>query len=108
MPGAAVHYPRREVVHGLECDATAAALRARDGVMQITDIVLGLAAGVGIDLSPDGKIAYYVEWSIGEFNRVEVDTGSVTTVLTALSSPQDVEQLERFASEIVGRFGPGR
>jgi hypothetical protein len=34
--------------------------------MQITDVVLGLAAGVGIDLSPDGNAAYYVEWSIGD------------------------------------------
>jgi hypothetical protein len=59
--------------------------------VQITDVVLGLAAGVGIDLSPDGKTAYYVEWSIGELSKVEVTTGSVTTVLTGLAYPQDVE-----------------
>ena len=40
--------------------------------MQINEVVLGLAAGVGVDLSPDGKIAYYVEWSIGE----RIGTGS--------------------------------
>ena len=43
--------------------------------MQINNVVLGLAAGVGVDLSPDGKIAYYVEWSIGELSKVEVKTG---------------------------------
>jgi sugar lactone lactonase YvrE len=59
--------------------------------MQITDVVLGLAAGVGIDLSPDGKTAYYVEWSIGELSRVDVKTGMVTTALTGLDLPEDVE-----------------
>lgn len=59
--------------------------------MQITDVVLGLAAGVGIDLSPDGKTAYYVEWSIGELSKVDVGTGMVTTVLTGLNLPEDVE-----------------
>jgi DNA-binding beta-propeller fold protein YncE len=58
--------------------------------MKITDIVLGLAAGVGIRLSPDGKIAYYVEWSIGRLCKVEVQTGMVTTVITDLESPEDV------------------
>ncbi len=53
--------------------------------------MLGLAAGVGVDLSPDGKIAYYVEWSIGELSKVEVKTGMVTTVKTGLSYPEDVE-----------------
>ena len=59
--------------------------------MPIGDIVLGLHAGVGIDLSPDGKTAYYVEWSLGELGKVDVGTGNVTTVLTGLSLPQDVE-----------------
>src|SRR5882724_3528124 len=59
--------------------------------MQITDVVLGLAAGVGIDLSPDGKTAYYVEWSIGELSRMDVATGMVTTAATGLNLPQDVE-----------------
>lgn len=59
--------------------------------MQITDVVLGLAAGVGIDLSPDGKTAYYVEWSIGELSKVDVATGNVTMVLKGLAFPEDVE-----------------
>jgi hypothetical protein len=59
--------------------------------MQITDVVLGLAAGVGIDLSPDGNAAYYVEWSIGELSRVETTNGAVETTLTGLTFPQDVE-----------------
>lgn len=57
----------------------------------ITDVVLGLAAGVGIDLSPDGKRAYFVEWSIGELSLVEVASGLVSTIRTGLSFPQDVE-----------------
>jgi DNA-binding beta-propeller fold protein YncE len=82
--------------------------------MQINDVVLGLAAGVGVDLSPDGKIAYYVEWSIGELSKVEVKTGKVTTVKTGLSYPEDVEvdwkTGEIFVSERTGaviRVGPG-
>ena len=59
--------------------------------MQINDVVLGLAAGVGVDLSPDGKTAYYVEWSIAELCKVEVATGKVTTVMTGLHYPEDVE-----------------
>jgi hypothetical protein len=59
--------------------------------MPITDVVLGLAAGVGIDLAPDGKTAYYVEWSIGELSQVEISSGKVFTVRTGLSLPQDVE-----------------
>ena len=59
--------------------------------MQITDVVLGLAAGVGIDLSPDGKTAYYVEWSLGELSKVETSSGAVETTLTGLTFPQDVE-----------------
>jgi sugar lactone lactonase YvrE len=59
--------------------------------MLIADIVQGLAAGVGLDLSPDGKTIYYVEWSLGELSKVDVDTGEVTTLLTGLSYPQDVE-----------------
>lgn len=74
--------------------------------MQINDVVLGLAAGVGVDLSPDGKTAYYVEWSIGELNKVEVGTGMVTTVMTGLSYPEDVEvdwqTNEIFVSERTG------
>lgn len=58
--------------------------------MQINDVVLGLAAGVGVRLSPDGKVAYYVEWSIGTLSRVEVATRMVTTVMTGLQFPQDV------------------
>lgn len=59
--------------------------------MQINDVVLGLSAGVGIDLSPDGKTAYYVEWSIGELAKVDTATGMVTKVMTGLKFPQDVE-----------------
>src|SRR5512144_1043187 len=59
--------------------------------MQITDVVLGLAAGVGIDLSPDGKTAFYVEWSIGDLSKVEVKTGMVSSVLRNLEYPEDVE-----------------
>lgn len=59
--------------------------------MQINDVVLGLAAGVGIDLSPDGRTAYYVEWSVGYLSSVDVANGSVTTVKTGLSFPEDVE-----------------
>jgi hypothetical protein len=59
--------------------------------MQINDVVLGLAAGVGVDLSPDGKTAYYVEWSIGQLCKVDVLTGMVTTVMAGLTYPQDVE-----------------
>src|SRR5262245_39572116 len=62
-----------------------------DRPMQINDVVLGLVAGVGIDLSPDGKMAYYVEWSLGELSKVDVQTGRVTTVRTGLTFPQDVE-----------------
>jgi hypothetical protein len=74
--------------------------------MQITDIVLGLAAGVGVRLSPDGKIAYYVEWSIGRLCRVDVQTGMVTTVMTGLEFPEDVlvdwDTNEIFISERTG------
>lgn len=59
--------------------------------MAIGDIVRGLAAGVGIDLSPDGKTAYYVEWSIGEVCKVEVDTGKVELVTGGFKYPEDVE-----------------
>ena len=59
--------------------------------MQITTVVPGLAAGVGIDLEPGGKTCYYVEWSIGELSSVDVSTGAVSTVLTGLAFPQDVE-----------------
>ena len=59
--------------------------------MQIVDIVQGVAAGVGIDLSPDGKTAYYVEWAIGELSKVDTATGQVTTVMTGLAYPEDVE-----------------
>ena len=59
--------------------------------MQINDVVLGLAAGVGIDLSPDGKTAYYVEWSVGELSKVDTATGMVTKIMTGLKFPQDVE-----------------
>lgn len=59
--------------------------------MAIGDIVRGLAAGVGIDLSPDGKTAYYVEWSIGEVCKVEVDTGKVQFVAGGFKYPEDVE-----------------
>ncbi len=59
--------------------------------MQIVDVVQGLAAGVGIDLSPDGKTAYYVEWSIGELSKVDTSGGQVTSVATGLSYPEDVE-----------------
>jgi len=59
--------------------------------MAITDIVKGLAAGVGIDLSLDGKIAYYVEWSIGEVSKVEIDTGKVGFVAGGFKHPEDVE-----------------
>ena len=74
--------------------------------MQINDIVLGLAAGVGVRLSPDGKTAYYVEWSIGRLCKVEVQTGMVTTVITGLESPEDVlvdwDTNEIFVSERTG------
>ena len=74
--------------------------------MQITDVVLGLAAGVGIDLSPDGKTAYYVEWSLGELSKVETWTGAIETTLTGLTLPQDVEvdwdANEIFVSERTG------
>jgi len=59
--------------------------------MQINDVVLGLAAGVGIDLSPDDKSAYYVEWSIGELSKVDTGSGMVTTIKTGLKFPEDVE-----------------
>jgi hypothetical protein len=74
--------------------------------MQINDVVLGLAAGVGIELSPDGKTAYYVEWSVGYLSKVDVATGNVTTIKTGLSFPQDVEAdwkaNEFFVSERTG------
>jgi hypothetical protein len=58
--------------------------------MQINDVVLGLAAGVGVRLSPNGKTAFYVEWSIGRVCKVEVQTGMVTTVMTGLEFPEDL------------------
>ncbi len=74
--------------------------------MQINDIVLGLAAGVGVRLSPDGKTAYYVEWSIGRLCKVEVQTGMVTTVMAGLEYPEDVlvdwDTNEIFISERTG------
>jgi sugar lactone lactonase YvrE len=74
--------------------------------MAISDIVLGLAAGVGVRLSPDGKTAYYVEWSIGRLCKVEVQTGMVKTVMTGLSFPEDVlvdwDTNEIFVSERTG------
>ena len=74
--------------------------------MKITDIVLGLAAGVGVRLSPDGKTAYYVEWSLGRVCRVEVKTGMVTNVMTGLTLPEDVlvdwDTNEIFVSERTG------
>jgi DNA-binding beta-propeller fold protein YncE len=59
--------------------------------MNIGDIVKGLAAGVGIDLAPDGKTAYYVEWSIGELSKVETGSGKVTRVRSGFKYPEDVE-----------------
>lgn len=79
--------------------------------MKISDLVQGLAAGVGIDLSPDGKMAYYVEWSTGDLNKVEVDTGNVTTLQNGLSFPEDVEvdwkNKEIFISERTGAIRRG-
>ncbi len=82
--------------------------------MQITDLVQGLNAGVGIDLSPDGKTAFYVEWSIGELNKVDTATGNVSSVFSGLSYPEDVEvdwaTGEIFVSERTGaiqRVWPG-
>jgi hypothetical protein len=76
--------------------------------MNIGDIVNGLAAGVGIDLSPDGKTAYYVEWSIGEVCKVEVDNGKVTRVADGFKYPEDVEvdwdTGEIFVSERTGEI----
>lgn len=75
--------------------------------MQISDVVPGLAAGIGLDLSPDEKTVYYVEWSIGELCKIEVATGMVTTVKTGLSYPEDVEvdwqTNEIFVSERTGK-----
>lgn len=83
--------------------------------MKIGDIVNGLAAGVGIDLSPDGKTAYYVEWSIGELCKVDVNTGKITKVLDKFNYPEDVEvdwdTGEIFISERTGeitRVTPGQ
>ncbi len=74
--------------------------------MQINDVVIGLAAGVGVDLSPDGDTAYYVEWSVGELSRVDVNTGMVQTVKAGLNRPEDVEvdwdSGEIFVSERTG------
>ena len=74
--------------------------------MLINDVVLGLAAGVGIDLSPDGKTAYYVEWSAGELSKVEVDTGMVTSIKMGLAFPEagevDWATGEIFISERTG------
>lgn len=76
--------------------------------MKITDIVGGLAAGVGIDLSPDEKTAYYVEWSIGELSKVEIQTGKVSLVQSGLQFPEDVEvdwkTQEIFVSERTGEI----
>ena len=83
--------------------------------MHINDVVLGLGAGVGIDLSPDGKTAYFVEWSNGALSKVQVETGMVTSVRSGLSYPEDVEvdwhSGEVFVSERTGsviRVGPGK
>jgi hypothetical protein len=74
--------------------------------MNIIDIVPGLAAGVGVRLSPDGKAAYYVEWSIGRLCKVDVQTGMVTVVMTGLQYPEDVlvdwDTNEIFISERTG------
>lgn len=74
--------------------------------MKITDVVDGLAAGVGIDLSAAEKTAHYVEWSVGELSKVEISTGKVQTVLVGLSFPEDVEvdwdTNEIFVSERTG------
>ena len=59
--------------------------------MQITTVVPGLAAGVGLDLEPKGTTCYYVEWSIGELSRVDTSNGTVQSVMTGLQFPQDVE-----------------
>jgi DNA-binding beta-propeller fold protein YncE len=77
--------------------------------VQVTDVVLGLAAGVGIELEPGGKSAYYVEWSIGELSKLDVATGVVSSVLTGLAFPQDVEvdwdSGQIFVSERTGAVG---
>ena len=74
--------------------------------MDISDIVQGLAAGAGIDLSPDGKTAYYVERNSGELCKVTVETGEVTTILGRFDHPEDVvidrETEEMFVSEQTG------
>ncbi|HEY0551244.1 MAG TPA: hypothetical protein VGF13_16690, partial [Verrucomicrobiae bacterium] len=67
--------------------------------MQIDDVVLGLHAGVGLDLAPNGKSCFYVEWAIGELSKVDLPGGAVTTVKTGLAFPQDVE-LDWAAGEI--------
>ena len=56
----------------------------------ITDVVSGLGAGVGVDVSPDGATAYVVEWSNGELIRVDTLSGAVETIQTGLAFPQDV------------------
>lgn len=74
--------------------------------MEITDVVLGLGAGVGICLSPDGKTAYYVEWSNGLLSKVDIPTGKVTTFPQKLNFPEDVlvdwETGEIYISERTG------
>lgn len=76
--------------------------------MNIGDIVKGLAAGVGIDLSPDGRIALYVEWSVGELCRVETGSGKITRVLSGLKYPEDVvvdwKRNDIFVSERTGEI----
>jgi DNA-binding beta-propeller fold protein YncE len=77
-----------------------------DASVVITDVVIGLAAGVGIRVSPDDSTAYYVEWSIGELSKVDLANGLVETVLTGLTLPQDVvvdwDTGDIFVSERIG------
>lgn len=76
--------------------------------MNIGDIVDGLTAGVGIDLSPDEKTAYIVEWSSGELSKVELETGKIETISKNLKFPEDVEtdwkKNEIFISERTGEI----
>ena len=51
--------------------------------MPISLVVPGLAAGVGVRLSPDGATAYYVEWSIGRLCKADVASGAVTVTRNA-------------------------
>ena len=76
--------------------------------MNVKTIVIGLARGTGVEVSPDGKTALYAEENSGEVRSVNLDTGAVAGILSGLDRPcgvvGDWDAMQGFVSERSGEI----